>query len=68
MMLDMDSTLPLSALLSQVLVTFTIEFDNKAEHRLLHRTSKSRRNHRLAACPMARLHGDVVQLHAVRYG
>jgi hypothetical protein len=39
MMLDMDSTLPLSALLSQVLVTFTIEFDNKAEHRLLHRTS-----------------------------
>jgi len=38
-MLDMNSTLPLSALLSQVPVTFTIEFDNKAEHRLLHRTS-----------------------------
>jgi methyltransferase (TIGR00027 family) len=32
-------TLSLSALLSQVLVAFTIEFDNEAEHRLPHRTT-----------------------------
>jgi hypothetical protein len=32
-------TLPLSALLSQALVAFTIEFDNEAEHRLPHRTT-----------------------------
>jgi methyltransferase (TIGR00027 family) len=32
-------SLPLSALLSQALVAFTIEFDNEAEHRLLHRTT-----------------------------
>jgi methyltransferase (TIGR00027 family) len=31
--------LPLSALLSQTLVAFTIEFDNEAEHRLPHRTT-----------------------------
>jgi methyltransferase (TIGR00027 family) len=31
--------LPLSALLSQVLVAFTIELDNEAEHRLPHRTT-----------------------------
>jgi DNA-binding MarR family transcriptional regulator len=31
--------LPLSALLSQALVAFTIEFDNEAEHRLPHRTT-----------------------------
>ncbi len=30
---------PLSTLLSQVLVAFTIEFDNEAEHRLPHRTT-----------------------------
>jgi hypothetical protein len=35
---------PLSALLSQVLVAFTIEADNETEHRLPHRT----RNHGLA--------------------
>jgi methyltransferase (TIGR00027 family) len=32
-------TLSLSALLSQSLVAFTIEFDNEAEHRLPHRTT-----------------------------
>jgi methyltransferase (TIGR00027 family) len=32
-------TLALSALLSQALVAFTIEFDNEAEHRLPHRTT-----------------------------
>ncbi|MGA2696478.1 MAG: MarR family winged helix-turn-helix transcriptional regulator [Terriglobales bacterium] len=32
-------TLPLSALLSQALVAFTIEFDNAAEHQLPHRTT-----------------------------
>jgi methyltransferase (TIGR00027 family) len=31
--------LPLSALLSQALVAFTIEFDNEAEHNLPHRTT-----------------------------
>jgi hypothetical protein len=40
--------LPLSALLSQGLVAFTIEFDNEAEHRLPHRTT----NHGTSA------HGD----------
>ncbi len=34
-----DGDLPLSALLSQALVAFTIEFDNEAEHRLPHRTT-----------------------------
>ena len=34
-----NSALPLSALLSQALVAFTIEFDNEAEHRLPHRTT-----------------------------
>jgi DNA-binding MarR family transcriptional regulator len=33
------SRLPLSALLSQVLVAFTIEFDNEFEHQMPHRTS-----------------------------
>ena len=34
-----DEALPLSALLSQALVAYTIEFDNEAEHRLPHRTT-----------------------------
>jgi hypothetical protein len=34
-----QGALPLSALLSQALVAFTIEFDNEAEHRLPHRTT-----------------------------
>ena len=34
------SSLPLSALLSQVLVAFTIEFDNEFEHLMPHRTTK----------------------------
>src|SRR5207344_2755868 len=34
-----NGALPLSALLSQALVAFTIEFDNEAEHRLPHRTT-----------------------------
>jgi methyltransferase (TIGR00027 family) len=34
-----QQSLPLSALLSQALVAFTIEFDNEAEHRLPHRTT-----------------------------
>jgi DNA-binding MarR family transcriptional regulator len=33
--------LPLSALLSQALVAFTIEFDNEAEHRSAHRTTRT---------------------------
>src|SRR5262249_21409068 len=35
----LDRALPLSALLSQALVAYTIEFDNEAEHRLPHRTT-----------------------------
>src|SRR5438034_306366 len=35
----LDGVLPLSALLSQALVAYTIEFDNEAEHRLPHRTT-----------------------------
>jgi DNA-binding MarR family transcriptional regulator len=34
-----QGSLSLSALLSQVLVAFTIEFDNEAEHRIPHRTT-----------------------------
>ena len=34
-----QARLPLSALLSQALVAFTIEFDNEAEHTLPHRTT-----------------------------
>jgi methyltransferase (TIGR00027 family) len=37
-------TLPLSALLSQALIAFTIEFDNEAEHRLPHRTTSHGRS------------------------
>jgi DNA-binding MarR family transcriptional regulator len=36
------SHLPLSALLSQVLVAFTIELDNEFEHQMPHRTAKHR--------------------------
>lgn len=32
-------SLPLSALLSQTLVAFTIELDNESEHRMQHRTT-----------------------------
>lgn len=35
----MGQPLPLPTLLSQILVAFTIEFDNEAEHRLPHRTT-----------------------------
>jgi DNA-binding MarR family transcriptional regulator len=35
----MEGHLPLSTLLSQALVAFTIEFDNEAEHRVPHRTT-----------------------------
>jgi hypothetical protein len=33
---DVVESLPLTALLSQALVAFTIEFDNEAEHRMSH--------------------------------
>jgi hypothetical protein len=36
----MEDPLPLSALLSQLLVAFTIEFDNEFEHLVPHRTTK----------------------------
>src|ERR1700751_3730379 len=35
----MDESLPLAALLSEVLVAFTIEFDNEFEQRVPHRTT-----------------------------
>jgi len=35
----MDGHLPLSTLLSQALIAFTIEFDNEVEHRVPHRTT-----------------------------
>ncbi len=37
---DMDRPLPLPTLLSHALVAFTIEFDNEAEHRMAHRTTR----------------------------
>jgi DNA-binding MarR family transcriptional regulator len=40
MMRDMSSELPLSALLSQPLVAFTIELDNEFERRMPHRTTR----------------------------
>jgi hypothetical protein len=40
MMRFMAGRLPVSALLSFALVAFTIEFDNEAEHRLPHRTTR----------------------------
>ncbi|MGA3202303.1 MAG: hypothetical protein ABSF12_07380 [Bryobacteraceae bacterium] len=36
----MATPLPVSSLLSQVLVAFTIEFDNEFEHRMPHRTTR----------------------------
>ena len=39
MMVFMVARLPLPTLLSHVLVAFTIEFDNEAEHRMAHRTT-----------------------------
>ena len=38
--MDGPLPLPLSALLSHALVAFTIEFDNEAEHRMQHRTTR----------------------------
>jgi hypothetical protein len=35
----MTARLPLATMLSQALVAFTVEFDNEAEHRLVHRTT-----------------------------
>lgn len=44
MMRFMAGRLPVSALLSFALVAFTIEFDNEAEHRLPHRTTRHGRS------------------------
>jgi len=41
MIADMDSRLPLSTLLSQALVAFTIELDNEFERLMPHRTTKT---------------------------
>jgi DNA-binding MarR family transcriptional regulator len=42
---------PLSVLLSQPLVAFTIEFDNEAEHRIVHRTTNGGRGARPSGAP-----------------
>jgi DNA-binding MarR family transcriptional regulator len=42
-MVVMAARLPLPTLLSHVLVAFTIEFDNEAEHRMAHRTTNGPR-------------------------
>jgi len=39
----MDTRIPLPTLLSQILVAFTIELDNEAEHRMRHSTTAGRR-------------------------
>jgi DNA-binding MarR family transcriptional regulator len=38
--MEADAPLPLTTLLSQALVAYTIEFDNEAEHRMPHRTTR----------------------------
>lgn len=40
MIANMNRALPLPTLLSRALVAFTIEFDNEAEHQMLHRTTR----------------------------
>ena len=66
----MDERLPLSALLSQTLVAFTIEFDNEAEHRMPHSTTDQGATGWIGArCSIravAGVDGDVVELHALR--
>ena len=47
----MPSGLPLPSLLSAALVAFTVEFDNEAEHRLPHRTTRSGPSVRLGNGP-----------------
>lgn len=47
----MSEAPPLSTLLSQVLVAFTIEFDNEAEHRMAHRTTRHGRKGRSPGAP-----------------
>src|SRR6202020_2712997 len=39
-LMSADAPLPLTTLLSQALVAYTIEFDNEAEHRMPHRTTR----------------------------
>jgi len=46
-----SAALPLSALLSQVLVAFTIEIDNEAEHQMPHWTTNQRRKAVLPDAP-----------------
>jgi DNA-binding MarR family transcriptional regulator len=59
----MDDRLPLSSLLSQTLVAFTIEFDNEFEHRVPHRTT----NHGATARPAPWLVSMVMWLMLLRY-
>jgi len=58
------AALPLSALLSQALVAFTIEADNEAEHRLPHRTDLRPRARFAPWRPLAHVAADVRQLPA----
>lgn len=59
-----DGRLPLSALLSHLLVAFTIEFDNEFEPQTPHRTT-SRGSTSVTARSLAGVAGDVVELHAI---
>jgi hypothetical protein len=47
----MQERSPLSTLLSQALVAFTIEFDNEADHRLPHRTTRHGRTEGVLRAP-----------------
>lgn len=61
----MAARLPLSALLSQTLVAFTIEFDNEAEHRIPHRTTVQGRS--VAAGPAPWLVSMAMWMNCMRF-
>lgn len=61
----MKTRVPLSTLLSQALVAFTIEFDNEAEHRMPHRTTAHGRSSGEGPAPW--LVSMVMALNCMRY-
>src|SRR5581483_5552492 len=65
MMAVMTARLPLSALLSQALVAFTLEFDNEAEHRTAHRTTVQGKS--VAAGPMPWLVSMAMWMNCMRF-
>ena len=62
----MPADRPLCTLLSQLLVAFTIEFDNEAEHRIPHRTTVGPATGSPRPASLADLAGDVGELPALR--